>query len=150
MISHLGCKVTPYWAGFIPMPQWLTNQHVESALKFPWARLPASHGVSLLLLSQIGLGYSTSGIVHIPCGMQPGLTSTLAPSSSMTGPCYWSAAPCEVALGWTSIGLCQKHTCKHCWEVRNGAWAVVPTGALWVCCSNGWPYLTRNWAGRCT
>ena len=44
----------------------------------------------------------------------------------------------QAQVGWTLIGLCQKHVLKHDWGVKNNAWAVVPTGALWVCGSHGW------------
>ena len=39
-----------------------------SALNYPWACWLASYGASLLLLSQIGLCFKTSGTVNIPCG----------------------------------------------------------------------------------
>ena len=56
----------------------------------------------------------------------------------------------QAQVGWTPIGVCRKHTLNHSWEVQNKAWAAVPTGALWVCGSHGWPYLPGNWTGHGT
>ena len=69
-----------------------------------------------------------------------------AEAMELAGP----APPCivnpegQAQVGWTPTGLCQTQTTKHAWVAWNDAWAAVPTGALWVCGSNGWPYLPGN------
>ena len=52
-------------------------------------------------------------------------------------------------MGWAPIRLCQTYTLKHYWQALDNEWAAVPTRALWVCDSDGWPYLPGNWTGRC-
>ena len=56
----------------------------------------------------------------------------------------------QAQVGWILTGLCQTQTLKHFWKAWNDVWCAVPTGALWVCGSHGWPYLLGNWTGCCT
>ena len=56
----------------------------QSMLKSPLAWLLASHGASLWLPLQIGLGYTTSGTVHNASGKQPRLTPMLGKNNCMT------------------------------------------------------------------
>ena len=116
--------------------------------ELPLRRLASFHGTSLLLLSQIGLGFRTSGTANIPCGMLPGLTSILGPPKPLNSYSVWDgsgwlrveavelAEPAPLCIenskgqaqvGWT---LDRSVSDPYSWTLLGSTEWCVPTGTL--------------------